>query len=168
VPLEKRYPAAPEAAVVLGSHYPNPLVDGALILLSPPNTVLRERPATSEPSGPHGPTCADTAPNNDAPADAFAPPSKWPPKAQRGQRKVDPIGNISFADATYNVDRAWVGQLVEVFTADGVVYVVSGRTIIKRHTPKHAPDRETAAIRDVRRGQASTGSNLREPLGGPY
>lgn len=57
------------STVVLGSHHPNPVADGALILLSPPNTVLRERPATSEPPGPHGPTCADTAPNNDSSAD---------------------------------------------------------------------------------------------------
>lgn len=45
--------------------------------------------------------------------------STWPPPAARARRKADPIGNVSFAGTVYNVGRAWAGDVVDVFTADG-------------------------------------------------
>jgi len=138
--------------VVLGSHYPNPVADGSLILLSPPNTVLRKRPATSEPSAPRGPTCADTRPQGASVGDAPPPPSKWPPKAHRGERKVDPVGNLGFAGVVYNVGRAWAGRLVEVFTTDGMFCIVSDGTMIRNHPARHSLAKEQAALNDRRRG----------------
>jgi hypothetical protein len=46
------------------------------------------------------------------------------------------------------VDRV----LVEVFTADGVFYVVAEDRIVKSHVARHSSAKEQAAVRDRRRG----------------
>jgi hypothetical protein len=76
---------------------------------------------------------------------------RWPRKAERAQRKVDPIGNISYANAVYNVGRAWKGQLVDVFTVGDKFYVACGDSIVRSHPIAHDRQKETAALRDGRR-----------------
>ena len=71
-----------------------------------------------------------------APVSDVLPRAKWPSPAQRGQRKVDSIGNVSFAGTTYNVGRLWAGRLVDVFTAYCTFYIVSGRSVVT-HRAKH-------------------------------
>jgi hypothetical protein len=71
----------------------------------------------------------------------------WPRPDRRAQRRVDPIGNISFAGAVYNVGRAHSGSVVEVFTVEGVVHIALDGKIVKRHDAAHTPQQEEAALR---------------------
>lgn len=80
------------------------------------------------------------------------PVSTWPPLAARARRKVDPIGNVSFAGAVYNVGRAWSGEVVDVFTAEGALCVAKDDTLVRRHDVRHDIRKEAAAFRD-RRGE---------------
>lgn len=74
----------------------------------------------------------------------------WPRPDRRAPRRVDPIGNISFAGAAYNVGRAFSGSVVEVFTVEGVVYIALDSKIVKRHDAAHTPEQEEAALRRKR------------------
>src|SRR5687767_3220484 len=65
------------------------------------------------------------------------PMSTWPPLEARARRKVDPIGNVSFAGTAYNVGRGWTGQVVDVFTSDGVLCVAIDDTLVRRHDVRH-------------------------------
>lgn len=76
--------------------------------------------------------------------------STWPPPEARSRRKVDPIGNVSFAGAVYNVGRARAGEVVDVFTAEGALCVVSEDTLVRRPSVRHDVAKEPAAIRDKR------------------
>lgn len=71
----------------------------------------------------------------------------WPRPDRRAHRRVDPIGNISFAGAVYNVGRAFSGFAVEVFTVDAVVHIALDGKIVKRHDARHTPEQEEAALR---------------------
>ncbi len=53
-----------------------------------------------------------------------AAPAAWP--TARARRKVDPIGNVSFAGTAYNVGRAWAGQLSRC--SPRTVFCTSSRT----------------------------------------
>jgi hypothetical protein len=74
----------------------------------------------------------------------------WPKPDRRAERRVDRIGNISFANAVYNVGRAFSGSAVEVFTLNGVVHIALDGKIVKRHDATHAPEQEEAALRRKR------------------
>ena len=74
----------------------------------------------------------------------------WPKPDRRAQRRVDSIGNISFASAVYNVGRAFSGRAVEVFTVNGVVHIALDSKIVKRHDAAHTPEQELAALRRKR------------------
>jgi hypothetical protein len=74
----------------------------------------------------------------------------WPKPDRRAQRRVDSIGNISFASTVYNVGRAFSGGVVEVFTVDGVVHIALDGKIVKRHDATHTPEQEEAALRRKR------------------
>jgi len=74
----------------------------------------------------------------------------WPKPDRRAQRRVDPIGNISFAGAVYNVGRAFSASAVEVFTVKGVVHIALDGKIVKRHEARHTPEQEEAAMRRKR------------------
>ncbi len=74
----------------------------------------------------------------------------WPKPHRRAQRRVDQIGNISFAAAVYNVGRAFSGRAAEVFTVDGVVHIALDGKIVKRHDARHTPEQEDAAFRRKR------------------
>jgi hypothetical protein len=74
----------------------------------------------------------------------------WPNPERRAQRRVDTIGNISFASAVYNVGRAFSGSVVEVFTVDGVLHIALDGKIVKRHDARHTPEQEEAALRRKR------------------
>lgn len=74
----------------------------------------------------------------------------WPRPDRRAQRRVDPIGNISFAGAGYNVGRAFSGCAVEVFAVDAVVHIALDGKIVKRHDARHTPEQEDAALRRKR------------------
>ncbi len=74
----------------------------------------------------------------------------WPRPDRRAERRVDRIGNISFANAVYNVGRAFSGSVVEVFTLNGVVYIAVDGRLVKRHDAAHTPEQEEAALRRMR------------------
>ena len=74
----------------------------------------------------------------------------WPRPERRAERRVDSIGNISFAGAVYNVGRAHSGSIVEVFTLNGVVHIALDGKIVKRHEVAHTPEQEEAALRRKR------------------
>jgi hypothetical protein len=74
----------------------------------------------------------------------------WPRPERRAQRRVDPIGNISFAGAVYNVGRAFSGSAIEVFTLNEVVHIALDGKIVKRHDAAHTPEQEEAALRRKR------------------
>lgn len=74
----------------------------------------------------------------------------WPRPDRRAERRVDRIGNISFAGAVYNVGRAYSGSAVEVFTLNGVVHIALDGKIVKRHDAAHTAEQEEAALRRKR------------------
>ena len=61
------------------------------------------------------------------------PRREWPRPADRAQRKVDPNGKISFANAIYSVGRDWTGCLVEVFRVEERLYVALNGPILRVH-----------------------------------
>jgi hypothetical protein len=71
----------------------------------------------------------------------------WPRPDQRAERRVDSIGNISFANAVYDVGRAFSGSVVEVFRVEDVVHIALDGKISKRHDARHTPEQEEAALR---------------------
>jgi hypothetical protein len=84
------------------------------------------------------------------PAVPQLPKRLWPRPERRAQRRVDPIGNISFAGAVYNVGRAFSGSAIEVFTLNEVVHIALDGKIVKRHDAAHTPEQEEAALRRKR------------------
>jgi hypothetical protein len=84
------------------------------------------------------------------PAVPQLPKRLWPKPDRRAQRRVDSIGNISFASAVYNVGRAYSGGVVEAFTVEGVVHIALDGRIVKHHDAVHTPEQEEAALRRKR------------------
>lgn len=72
------------------------------------------------------------------------PKRQWPRPEHRAERRVDRIGNISFASAVYNVGRAFSGSAVEVFTRNAVVHIAIDGKIVKRHDAAHTPEQTLA------------------------
>jgi hypothetical protein len=123
-----------------GSQTSHPYYEGEPIPLPEKNVRrarLRPRAAAEKPS----------TPRPEAPAVPQLAKRLWPKPDRRAERRVDSIGNVSFAGAVYNVGRAFSGAVVEVFTVDGVVHIALDGKIVKRHASRHTPEQEEAALR---------------------
>lgn len=125
-----------------GSQTSHPYYEGEPIPL-PEKRVRRVK------SGP-GRVAADAPPAKPEPAVPQLPKRLWPKPDRRAQRRVDSIGNVSFAGAVYNVGRAYSASAVEVFTLNGVLYIALDSKIVKRHDTAHTPEQEEAALRRKR------------------
>jgi hypothetical protein len=140
-----------------GSQTSHPYYEGELIPLPEKNVrraKLRPGPGAENPS---------KAARPEAPAVPQLAKRLWPKPDRRAQRRVDPIGNISFAGVVYNVGRAFSGSAVEVFAVDGVVHVALDGKIVKRHDARHTSAQEDAALRRKRR-MAPAGQRARRTL----
>lgn len=124
-----------------GSQTSHPYYEGEPIPLPEKNVrrvMSKANPGTEKPAKPETPAVPQLAKR------------LWPRPDRRAERRVDRIGNISFAGAVYNVGRPFSGRVVEVFTLNAIVHIALDGKTVKRHDAAHAPEQEEAALRRKR------------------